>query len=121
MSSGAPIRCGEQKFRLGGVETLPNNAYTNDGAKKLQQNCLDNFNNSGGVAVVNFFSLASTFIGPDRLNSAIEDVGGTGLNFAAYSFFKTASTSMVRTPFGSMSGLVAGTIETVARGCSGSG
>ncbi len=84
-------------------------------AKKLQQNCLDNFNNSGGGAVVNFFSLASPFIGPDRLQSAIEDVGGTGVKFAAYSFFKTASTSMVRTPFGSMSGLVAGTIETVAK------
>ena len=93
----------------------PNNAYTNDVAKKLQQNCLNNFNNSGGGAVVNFFSLASPFIGPDQLDSAVEDIGGTGLKFAAYSFFKTASTSMVRTPFGSMSSLVAGTIETVAK------
>jgi RHS repeat-associated protein len=97
------------------LNRAPNNAYTNDVAKKLQQNCLDNFNNSGGGAVVNFFSLTSPFIGPDRLQSAIEDVGGTGAKFAAYSFFKTASKTMVRTPFGSMSGLVAGTIETVAK------
>ena len=95
-------------------QVAQNNAYTKDVAKKLQQNCLDNFNNSGGGAVVNFFSFASPFIGPDPLNSAIEDVGGTGLKFAAYSFFKTASNTMVRTPFGSMSGLVSGTIETVA-------
>jgi len=80
-----------------------------------RQACLAQFNNSSFGNVVNFFSLASPFIGPDRLQSAVEDVGGTGLKFAAYSFFKTASSTMVRTPFGSMSGLVAGTIETVAK------
>jgi hypothetical protein len=34
------------------------------------------------------------------LQTAIEDVGGTGAKFAAYKFFSGASTSMVRTPFG---------------------
>lgn len=40
---------------------------------------------------------------------------GTGTKVAAYKFFRGASTSMVRTPFGSMSGFVADTVETVAK------
>ncbi|MGA3264697.1 MAG: hypothetical protein ABSC47_11715 [Terracidiphilus sp.] len=54
-------------------------------------------------------------IGPDWQGSIAEDVGGSALKFGAYSFFNAASTSMVRTPFGSMSGFVAGSIETVAK------
>jgi hypothetical protein len=54
-------------------------------------------------------------IGPEWKSSIIEDVGGSALKFGAYSFFNTASQTMVRTPFGSMSGFVAGTVETVAK------
>ena len=104
-------------LRFGCLETAsdPVVAPSNGTPTISRQACLAQFNNSSFGKVVNFFSLASPFIGPDRLQSAVEDVGGTGLKFAAYSFFKTASSTMVRTPFGSMSGLVAGTIETVAK------
>jgi hypothetical protein len=64
---------------------------------------------------VNFLSMASPLIGPDRLGSTIEDVGGSTLKFGAYQFFKGASQTMVRTPFGSMSGFVSETIEAVAK------
>jgi hypothetical protein len=33
---------------------------------------------------VNFFSLASPLLGPERLQSTIEDVGGTALKYGAY-------------------------------------
>lgn len=102
---------GTTSFAASAFGIAPNNPTP----KQVRQTCLNNFNNTGVGKGVNFFSLASPFIGPDRLGSAVEDIGGTGLKFAAYSFFKTASKSMVRTPFGSMSGLVAGTIETVAK------
>jgi hypothetical protein len=102
---------GTIEFDVCAFELAPNNATP----KQVRQTCLNNFNNTGVGKGVNFFSLASPFIGPDKLQSAIEDVGGTGAKFAAYKFFRGASTSMVRTPFGSMSGFVADTVETIAK------
>lgn len=91
------------------------NAPNNSSPKQVRHTCLNNFNNTGVGKAVNFFSLATPILGPDRLHSAIEDFGSTGLKFAAYKFFRGASTSMIRTPFGSMSGFVADTIEIVAK------
>jgi hypothetical protein len=76
----------------------------------------EQINNTPDGEFHNFFSLASPFIGPDPMQSTIEDVGWTGLKFAAYGFFRSASTNMIRMPFGSMSGLVADTLDTVAKG-----
>jgi hypothetical protein len=84
--------------------------------QQKQQDCLNKINNTPDGEFYNFFSLASPFIGPDPMQSTIEDVGGTGLKFAAYGFFRSASANMIRTPFGSMSGLVADTLDTVAKG-----
>jgi hypothetical protein len=81
----------------------------------VQQQCLGQFNNSSFGGAVNFMSMASPFIGPNRLGSAIEDVGGTTLKYGVYQFFNTASGSMAGTPFGSMSGIVAEGIETIAQ------
>ena len=84
-------------------------------ATQITKQCVAEFNNSGFGGAVNFLSMASPLIGPDRLGSTIEDVGGSALKFGAYQFFKTASQTMVRTPFGSMSGFVSETIEAVAK------
>ncbi|MCU1312111.1 MAG: repeat-associated core domain protein [Candidatus Angelobacter sp.] len=82
---------------------------------QIQKECIDQFNDSSGGKVVNFMSMASPVIGPDRLGSTIEDVGGTTLKFGVYTFFNTISKTWAPTPFGSLSGVVAGTIETVAK------
>ena len=81
----------------------------------VQQQCLSQFNNSGAGGFVNFFSMASPVIGPNRLGSTIEDVGGTTAKYSVYQFFNTASQTMAGTPFGSMSGIVAEGIETIAK------
>jgi hypothetical protein len=81
----------------------------------VQQQCLSQFNNSGAGGFVNFFSMASPVIGPNRLGSTIEDVGGTTAKYGVYQFFNTASQTMAGTPFGSMSGIVAEGIETIAK------
>lgn len=60
-------------------------------------------------------------IGPEWKSSIAEDVGGGAAKFAVFKFFQGASQTMVRTPFGSMSGFVAGSIEGVAEGVFGSG
>jgi RHS repeat-associated protein len=44
----------------------------------VQQQCLSQFNNSGAGGFINFWSMASPLIGPNRLGSTIEDVGGVG-------------------------------------------
>jgi hypothetical protein len=59
--------------------------------------------------------MASPVIGPDRLGSTIEDVGGTTLKFGVYTFFSTVGKNWTPTPFGSMSGVVAEGIETIAK------
>jgi RHS repeat-associated protein len=81
----------------------------------VQQQCLSQFNNSGGGGFVNFWSMASPLIGPNRLGSTIEDVGGTTAKYGVYQFFNTESQTMAGTPFGSMSGIVAEGIETIAK------
>jgi hypothetical protein len=59
--------------------------------------------------------MASPVIGPDQLGSTIEDVGGTTLKFGVYTFFSTVSKNWTPSPFGSMSGVVAEGIETIAK------
>jgi hypothetical protein len=81
----------------------------------VQQQCLGQFNNSSLGGAVNFMSMASPVIGPNPLGSTIEDVGGTTLKYGVYQFFNSASQSMAGTPFGSMSGIVAEGIETIAK------
>lgn len=54
--------------------------------------------------------------GPNWKESAAEDLGGTSAKFAVFKFFQGASQTMVRTPFGSMSGAIADTMEVVAEG-----
>ena len=103
---GLRFRCSEI---VSGTVVAPNNA------KQIAKQCVAEFNNSAFGGAVNFLSMASPLIGPDRLGSTIEDVGGSALKFGAYQFFKTASQTMVRTPFGSMSGFVSETIEAVAK------
>jgi RHS repeat-associated protein len=100
---------------LGTLIPVSTSAPNNATPKQVRQTCLNNFNNTGVGKAVNFFSLASPFIGPDKLQSAIEDVGGTALKFGAYGFFKTAITSMAGTPAAALSSVVAGTVETVAK------
>ena len=65
-------------FAVGAFGIAPSNQ------KQVQQTCLNNFNNTVVGKVTNFFSLASPFIGPDPIQSAIEDVGGTAAKYAAY-------------------------------------
>ena len=81
------------------------------------QKCLNKINSTPDGKFYNFFSPLSVIpgIGPDWQGSMAEDLGGSALKLGAYRFFNAASKSMVRTPFGSMSGLVAGSVETVAR------
>ena len=55
-------------------------------------------------------------MGPDWKGSVAEDVGGSAAKFTAFKFFQGASQTMARTPFGSMSGAVADTMEAVAEG-----
>jgi hypothetical protein len=81
----------------------------------VQQQCLGQFNNSSLGGAVNFMSMTSPVIGPNPLGSTIEDVGGTTLKYGVYQFFNSASQSMAGTPFGSMSGIVAEGIETIAK------
>jgi hypothetical protein len=50
-------------------------APSNQTQQQKQQNCLNGFNNSPDGKFYNFFSLASPVIGPDKLQSAIEDFG----------------------------------------------
>ncbi len=85
--------------------------------KDKNRNCLNQINNTPDGKFYNFFSPLSMIpgIGPDPTASRVEDIGGGLAKFGVYSFFKAASTSMVRTPFGSMSGVVAETIHGVAK------
>ena len=100
------------RFRCWEIASDPVDAPNN--AQQIAKTCIDQFNDTGVGKFVNFWSMASPLIGPDRWGSLKEDVGGSTLKFGAYQFFKGASKTMVRTPFGSMSGFVAETIETVA-------
>jgi hypothetical protein len=110
---GLPICCSETAL---GPAVAANNGLTPQQQIKQQtQQCISQFNNSAFGEFVNFWSMASPLIGPNRLGSTIEDVGGTTLKFGVYQFFNNASQSMAGTPFGSMSGVVAEGIETIAK------
>jgi hypothetical protein len=61
--------------------------------KQSYQDCLNGFNKSLGGAAVNFLSLTSPFIGPDPLQSALEDVGGTALKFGVHQGLQATSNS----------------------------
>lgn len=59
----------------------PSNGQTQ---QQKQQDCLNKINNTPDGKFYNFWSLTSPLIGPNRLDSAIEDFGGTGLKYLAY-------------------------------------
>jgi hypothetical protein len=86
--------------------------------KQKNQDRLNKINDTPDGKFYNFFSLLSMIpgIGPEWKSSVAEDVGGGAAKWVAYKFFKGAAQTMVRTPFGSMSGVVAGSIEGVAEG-----
>jgi hypothetical protein len=92
----------------------------NNGPTWSQKNkgCLDKINSTPDGKFYNFMSPLSMIpgIGPEWKSSIAEDVGGGAAKFAVFKFFQGASQTMVRTPFGSMSGFVAGSIEGVAEG-----
>lgn len=84
-------------------------------AQQITQTCINEFNNTRIGKAANFMSMASPFIGPDRLGSTIEDVGGSTAKYGVYKYFQIASQTMPRTPFGSMSGFLSETIEMAAK------
>jgi hypothetical protein len=102
-------------FAVSAFGIAPNNGPT---WKQQNQDCLNKINSTPDGKFYNFFSPLSMIpgIGPEWKSSIAEDVGGGAAKFAAYKFFQGASQTMVRTPFGSMSGVVAGSIEGVAEG-----
>ncbi len=55
----------------------PNNGFN----RQTYNTCLNNFNQTSVGKVTNFFSLASPLLGPERLHSAVEDVGGSALKY----------------------------------------
>ncbi len=64
--------------------SLPSSPILDKYRKFVNNACINQFNNSFGGKVVNFFSLTSPLIGPDRLSSAFEDVGGGALKYGAF-------------------------------------
>jgi hypothetical protein len=88
---------------------------TNKGFNRQAYNtCLNNFNQTTAGKVVNFFSLASPLLGPERLHATVEDVGGTALKFGAYQglrYLENNSTQVI-TALGS--GVVADAIHFIA-------
>lgn len=64
-----------------GPVEAPNNGQTQ---QQKQQDCLNKINNTPDGKFYNFWSLTSPLIGPNKLGSAIEDFGGTGLKYLAY-------------------------------------
>jgi hypothetical protein len=105
-------------FEVDSAFLAPNNAYTNAVAKKLQQNCLNNFNNSLGGKAVNFFSPLSMIpgIGPEWQSSIAEDVGGGTAKYVVFKFFQGAGTNWAGTGLGVIGKTVSGAIEGVAEG-----
>ncbi len=97
------------------VINAPNNGPT---WSQKNKGCLDKINSTPDGKFYNFMSPLSMIpgIGPEWKSSIAEDVGGGAAKFAVFKFFQGASQTMVRTPFGSMSGFVAGSIEGVAEG-----
>jgi len=92
-SSGCPPNCG---FTLTVTSNL--NAPNNGINKQAYNTCLNNFNQTGVGKVTNFFSLASPLLGPERLHSTIEDVGGSALKYGAYTglrYLENNSTQVV--------------------------
>jgi hypothetical protein len=99
----------------GGAGTTAANNGTQQQIKQQTQQCISQFNDTALGKFVNFWSMASPFIGPDRLGSTIEDVGGSALKYGVYTFFSTVGKTWTPTPFGSMSGVVAEGIHTIAK------
>ncbi|WP_263417836.1 RHS repeat domain-containing protein [Terriglobus albidus] len=98
---------------FGGATALGGNGMGTGGApsngfnKQAYNTCLNKFNQTSVGKVVNFFSLASPLLGPERLHSAIGDVGGSALKYGAYTglrYLENNSTQVI-TALGS--GLVA--------------
>lgn len=99
----------------------PNNGTAQDNGPRWSQknqDCLNKINSTPDGQFYNFFSPLSMIpgIGPEWKSSIVEDVGGGAAKFGVFKFFQGASQTMVRTPFGSMSGFVADSIEGVAEG-----
>jgi RHS repeat-associated protein len=92
------------------VPNAPNHGFNT----KTYNTCLNNFNQTGVGKVTNFFSLASPLLGPERMHSTIEDVGGTALKFGAYQGLRylEANSTQALTALGS--GAVADIIHFVA-------
>ena len=99
---------------VGGGANAANNGAQQPTKAQIEKECIDEFNDMALGKFVNFMSMASPILGPDRLGSTIEDVGGTAVKYAVYKSFVAASKTMVRTPFGSLSGVVAEAIHAVA-------
>jgi hypothetical protein len=100
-------------FRAGRFPVVaPNNGPT---WSQKNQTCLDKINSTPDGKFYNFMSPLSMIpgIGPEWKSSIAEDVGGGGAKYVAYTFFDSASRTMVRTPFGSLSGGIARSMHAV--------
>jgi hypothetical protein len=83
--------------------------------QRINQQCLDNFNNSAAGKVTNLFSLTSIFIGPERLSSGIELIGGGTAKYLTYRGLNAAASRFAFTPFGVLTGSTAELIHVGAR------
>jgi hypothetical protein len=97
---------------VSGTVVAPNNGPT---WSQKNQTCLDKINSTPDGKFYNFMSPLSMIpgIGPEWKSSIAEDVGGGGAKYVAYTFFDSASRTMVRTPFGSLSGGIARSMHAV--------
>lgn len=79
------------------------------------KDCLDKINSTPDGQFYNFMSPLSMLpgIGPEWKSSIVDNSLEIGGKYLAYKFFVGASKTMVRTPFGSMSGGVAGAMHAV--------
>jgi hypothetical protein len=72
-----------------------NPASETDPSGLCPETCLSGFNNSFIGGAVNFLSFASPLLGPDRTQSAIEDVGGTTLKWLAYQGLRSVNAMQI--------------------------
>lgn len=87
--------------------------------KQTYSTCLNNFNQTSVGKSVNFFSLASPLLGPERLRSTIEDVGGTALKYGAYTGLRYLENNSAQVTTALGSGVIADiTHYAVVTGCS---
>jgi RHS repeat-associated protein len=66
-----------------------------DSSGLCPEDCLKKFNNSFVGGAVNFFSFASPLLGPDKLQSTVEDVGGTTLKWLAYQGLRSVNAMQI--------------------------